>query len=74
MTCALLCVIRRSIFRPSLVVTDFAGTRLRDDLTVLSAYRSVLSAHQIPFTEADLTGRRGASKRAVFEYCSIHST
>ncbi|MDQ6672837.1 MAG: HAD hydrolase-like protein [Chloroflexota bacterium] len=53
--------------RPSLVVTDFAGTTLRDDGTVLSAYRRVLSARGIPFTEADLTARRGASKRAVFD-------
>jgi phosphonatase-like hydrolase len=53
--------------RPSLLVTDFAGTTLRDDGTVLSAYRRVLSARDIPFTEADLAARRGASKRAVFE-------
>lgn len=53
--------------RPTLLVTDFAGTTLRDDGTVLSAYRSVLSARGIPFTDADLAARRGASKRVVFE-------
>ncbi|MGI9145400.1 MAG: HAD family hydrolase [Chloroflexota bacterium] len=52
---------------PSLLVTDFAGTTLRDDGAVVSAYRRVLSARAIPFSEADLNARRGASKRAVFE-------
>jgi len=55
------------VSKPTLLVTDFAGTTLRDDGTVLSAYRRVLSARDIPFTEADLAARRGASKRAVFE-------
>jgi phosphonatase-like hydrolase len=53
--------------RPALLVTDFAGTAMRDDGAVLSAYRRVLSAHAIPFTEGDLTARRGATKRIVFE-------
>jgi phosphonatase-like hydrolase len=52
---------------PALLVTDFAGTAMRDDGAVLSAYRRVLSAHAIPFTDADLAARRGAAKRAVFE-------
>jgi phosphonatase-like hydrolase len=51
---------------PELLVTDFAGTVMREDGAVLTAYRQALSAHAIPFTEADLTARRGASKRAVF--------
>ena len=53
--------------RPTLLVTDFAGTTLRDDGTVVSAYRRVLSVRDIPFSDADLAARRGASKRAVFE-------
>ena len=51
---------------PELVVTDFAGTTLRDDGAVLAAYRRALTAHGIPFAEADLAARRGANKRAVF--------
>ena len=51
---------------PDLVVTDFAGTTLADDGAVLGAYRHALGQHQIPFTEADLAGQRGATKRAVF--------
>ncbi len=51
---------------PDLVVTDFAGTTMRDDGTVLAAYRTALRAHDIPFSEADLAARRGASKIAVF--------
>lgn len=52
---------------PDLVVTDFAGTTLRDDGVVLAAYREALTAFDIPFTEADLAARRGAAKRAVFQ-------
>jgi phosphonatase-like hydrolase len=51
---------------PELLVTDFAGTVMREDGAVLTAYRQALSAHAIPFSEADLAARRGASKRAVF--------
>lgn len=51
---------------PELIVTDFAGTTMRDDGAVLAAYRHALTAHAIPFTDADLAARRGASKRAVF--------
>ncbi|HUZ02446.1 MAG TPA: HAD family hydrolase [Thermomicrobiaceae bacterium] len=51
---------------PELLVTDCAGTVMRDEGSVLAAYRAALSAHAIPFTEADLAARRGASKRAVF--------
>lgn len=51
---------------PALLVTDLAGTIMRDDGVVLAAYRAALSAHDIPFSEADLAARRGASKRAVF--------
>ena len=51
---------------PDLVVPDFAGTTMRDDGTVLAAYRTALREHPVPFTESDLAARRGASKRAVF--------
>jgi len=51
---------------PDLVVLDFAGTTMRDDGTVLAAYRTALREHQIPFTESELAFRRGASKKAVF--------
>jgi phosphonatase-like hydrolase len=52
---------------PDLLVSDFAGTAMREDGAVLSAYRAALSEAQVPFSEADLAARRGASKRAVFE-------
>lgn len=52
---------------PELLVTDFAGTTFRDDGAVLDAYRRALSEHAIPFTDAELSQRRGASKRAVLE-------
>src|ERR687887_336292 len=42
---------------PDLVIFDFAGTMLRDDGAVLAAYRRALTAHDIPFTEADLGAR-----------------
>ena len=51
---------------PELLVTDFAGTTLREEGAVLTAYRRARAAHAIPFSEADLAARRGASKRAVF--------
>lgn len=53
--------------RPELLVTDFAGTTMREEGAVLAAYRHALSRHGIPFSEADLTARRGATKRLVFE-------
>ena len=52
--------------RPALLVTDFAGTTMRDDGSVLAAYRVALDEFKIPFSEDDLAARRGASKRAVF--------
>lgn len=52
--------------RPELLVSDFAGTTMRDDGTVLAAYRATLHEFAIPFNEEDLAARRGASKRAVF--------
>lgn len=52
---------------PDLLVSDFAGTAMKEEGAVLVAYRQALSAFDIPFTEADLAARRGASKRAVFE-------
>jgi phosphonatase-like hydrolase len=55
------------MYQPELVVTDFAGTTMREEGTVLAAYRAALGEHGIPFGEADLAARRGASKRAVFE-------
>jgi phosphonatase-like hydrolase len=51
---------------PELLVTDFAGTAMREEGAVLAAYRLALTRHDIPFTEEDLAARRGASKRAVF--------
>lgn len=51
---------------PDLVVTDCAGTTMRDAGTVLAAYRTALHEYDIPFTDADLDSRRGASKLAVF--------
>jgi phosphoglycolate phosphatase len=57
----------RCIVLPQLLVTDLAGTTMREDGADLAAYRLALSEHDIPFTEADLVARRGASKRAVFK-------
>jgi phosphonatase-like hydrolase len=50
---------------PELLVSDLAGTVMRDEGSTLRAYRTTLSELAIPFTEADLTARRGASKAAV---------
>ena len=52
--------------QPELVVTDFAGTTMREEGAVLVAYRRALTDFTIPFTEEDLAARRGASKKAVF--------
>ncbi len=52
--------------RPELIVTDFAGTTMREEGAVPRAYRQALIEHGIPFSEDDLATRRGASKRAVF--------
>ena len=52
---------------PELVVSDFAGTAMKEEGSVLVAYRLALTEFDIPFTEDDLAARRGASKRAVFE-------
>lgn len=52
---------------PKLLVSDFAGTAMKEEGSVLTAYRTALGEHDIPFTEADLASRRGANKRAVFE-------
>lgn len=51
---------------PSLLVSDFAGTAMHESGAVLTAYRRALGEQDIPYTEADLAARRGASKRAVF--------
>lgn len=51
---------------PELLVTDFAGTTMREEGAVLVAYGRALDAEAIPYTQADLAARRGASKRAVF--------
>jgi phosphoglycolate phosphatase len=56
--------------RPTLLVTDFAGSTMRDDGTVLAAYRVALTEFGILFSEEDLAARRGASKRAVFRELS----
>src|SRR4051812_6218982 len=52
---------------PELVVSDFAGTAMKEEGAVLVAYRLALTEFDIPFTEDDLAARRGASKRAVFQ-------
>jgi phosphonatase-like hydrolase len=52
---------------PELVVSDFAGTAMKEEGAVLVAYRLALTKYDIPFTEEDLAARRGASKRAVFQ-------
>ncbi len=51
---------------PELLISDFAGTAMREEGAVLPAYRLALARHDIPFSEEDLAARRGASKRAVF--------
>lgn len=52
---------------PELVVSDFAGTAMKEEGAVLVAYRLALTEFDIPFTDEDLAARRGASKRAVFQ-------
>ena len=52
---------------PELVVSDFAGTAMKEEGAVLVAYRLALNEFDIPFTEEDLAARRGASKRGVFQ-------
>ena len=52
--------------QPQLLISDFAGTAMRDDGAVLAAYRSAMDEFNIPFTEEQLAERRGANKRAVF--------
>jgi len=52
---------------PDLLVTDLAGTVMREEGAVIAAYERALTAHAIPFTRDDLHARRGASKRAVFQ-------
>lgn len=51
---------------PVLLVTDFAGTTLREDGAVVTAYRHAFARHGIPCSDDELAARRGASKRAVF--------
>ena len=52
--------------QPELVVTDFAGTVMREDGAVIAAYEQSLTEHAIPYRLDDLHARRGANKRAVF--------
>jgi len=52
---------------PTLLISDFAGTAMKEEGSVLTAYRLALTEQGIHFTEADLAARRGANKRAVFE-------
>ena len=52
--------------RPLLVVTDLMGTTLRDDGAVLPAYRAAFAEYSIPFTEEELSARRGAHKQSLF--------
>src|SRR4051795_272944 len=58
---------------PELVVSDFAGTTMKEEGAVLVAYRLALTEFDIPFTEEDLAARRGASKRAVFQELAARS-
>ena len=58
---------------PELVVSDFAGTAMKEEGAVLLAYRLALTEFDIPFTEDDLAARRGASKRAVFQELAARS-
>jgi phosphonatase-like hydrolase len=58
---------------PELIVTDFAGTTMKEEGAVLVAYRRALNEFDIPFTEDDLAARRGASKRAVFQELAARS-
>jgi phosphonatase-like hydrolase len=58
---------------PQLLVSDFAGTAMKEEGGVLTAYRLALTAYDIPFTEADLAARRGANKRAVFRELAARS-
>lgn len=58
---------------PELVVSDFAGTAMKEEGAVLVAYRLALTELDIPFTEEDLAARRGASKRAVFQELAARS-
>ena len=55
----------QAILLPELLVSDLAGTAMQDEGSTLRAYRTTLSELAIPFTEADLAARRGASKAAV---------
>src|ERR1700693_1464519 len=52
--------------RPLLVVTDLMGTTLRDDGAVLPAYHAAFAECSIPFTETELSARRGAHKLSLF--------
>ena len=52
--------------KPALIVSDFAGTLMREEGAVIVAYRSAFDAVGIPFSEADILARRGASKLGVF--------
>ena len=61
------------MMQPELLVSDFAGTAMKEEGSVLVAYRHALREYDIPFTEADLAARRGASKRAVFEELAARS-
>ena len=51
---------------PELLVTDLAGTVMREEGAVIVSYERALTTHDIPYTLDDLHARRGASKRAVF--------
>lgn len=51
---------------PELLVSDLAGTVMREEGAVIAAYERTLTDHGIGYTLDDLHARRGASKRAVF--------
>jgi phosphonatase-like hydrolase len=52
---------------PELLISDLAGTVMREEGAVIVAYEQALTSHGIFFTRDDLHARRGANKRAVFQ-------
>jgi phosphonatase-like hydrolase len=56
-----------------LLVTDLAGTVMREEGAVIVAYERALTAYDIPYTLEDLHARRGASKRAVFRELALRA-
>ena len=51
---------------PRLAVFDLAGTTIRDDGTVATVFKEVLTAENIPSTSEEIARVRGAAKREAF--------